>query len=175
MASYQLVAIESDHILEHNLYWIRQRIGNQCPCSLVSRDPTSLGQELSSQLRFEHAAAAARAQLVGGLPALSCSNVAILARDNDISDIVLHLSGFSTEFICGKLPCSACPGGAVLTSLRRSSPITMLQSIADDAALWFDQSQSFCILYNSVNTVFFVRFQCGFINNHHQTCNKMKT
>ena len=65
----------------------------------------------------------------------SDSSVEILARDNDVSDIVLHLSSLSTEFILWELPCFNGPGGAVMASLHRSSSVTMLQSIADDAAI----------------------------------------
>ena len=61
--------------------------------------------------------------------------VEIWARDNDVSDIVLHLSSLSTEFILWELPCFNGPGGAVMASLHRSSSVTMLQSIADDAAI----------------------------------------
>ena len=61
--------------------------------------------------------------------------VEILVRDNDVSDTVLRLSELSTEFILWRLLCFTGPGGAVMASLRRSSSITTLQSIADDAAL----------------------------------------
>ena len=61
--------------------------------------------------------------------------VEIFARDNDVSDIVLQLSDLSTEIILWRLLCFTGPGGAVMASLRRSSSVTMLQSIADDAAL----------------------------------------
>ena len=93
------------------------------------------------------------------LNAFKCSNchynVEILDLGNDVSDIDVQFPNLSTLFISWRL---LGPGGAVMALPRRSSSVTTLQCIVDDAAPYFYQSSLYRVTPNTVSCIILMCF-----------------